>query len=540
MSSKLICKNCGGPIGDQIFKNNSGIYKCEYCNNVFTITTKKDDSLLTLLQMGEHELELCHFDDAIITFRKLIEKEPNEAESYFNLALAEFRVQYLKDEINNCLQPICHEITEKSFVKNKNYLKAISLASSDAKEEYIKKANEIDRINNEFYRLKEENINYDTFICVKVSDEDGRKTNDYSKACQIYWYLKEKGYNPFFSEFTLINEVGTDYEAHILYALYNAPSMLLICSDDEYLETKWVKNEYKRFNNFIENAEKNKNSIAILFKGNPIEKIPGKKGRIQGIDLDNISAIEIIEKFIKDNKEIINSDNVSIIFEDDEKINTDKKVDNLVTKTETTSKNYSSLFQRAGDILIFGSYYNKDDKTKEPLMWDILEEKDGKVLIVTHNIIDSKAFDTNNSNNYKKSSIRQWLNNDFYNNAFNELEKKILVSSIIDNSLESTGYDDNKYICENTDDKVFLLSIKEVDTYFDDAFSKKSIVTPYAENKNLCMDANMDANRNGWWWVRSPGSDDSHSGHGVSWSGHIGDGDVEHRSGVRPACWIKL
>ena len=90
------------------------------------------------------------------------------------------------------------------------------------------------------------------------------------------------------------------------------------------------------------------------------------------------------------------------------------------------SKPSISAIKRDGNTITFGSYYNKDDKTIEPLKWDILEEKDGKALIITHDIIDNKVFDINGSNNYENSLIRKWMNNDFYNVAFSDDEKKCI------------------------------------------------------------------------------------------------------------------
>ena len=123
-------------------------------------------------------------------------------------------------------------------------------------------------------------------------------------------------------------------------------------------------------------------------------------------------------------------------------------------KNETESSIYTV---KAGDNIKFGSYYSKDDKTLEPLKWDILDIKDGKALIITHNIIDTIVFEINESNNYEKSSIRKWLNNDFYNTAFNAEEKKKIQLTLVDNSLESTCQNTNKYVCNNTNDNVFIL-----------------------------------------------------------------------------------
>ena len=66
------------------------------------------------------------------------------------------------------------------------------------------------------------------------------------------------------------------------------------------------------------------------------------------------------------------------------------------------------------------------------------------------------------ANNYKYSKIRAWLNATFYETAFSELQREIILTTTVDNSVYSTGYDTNPYVCEDTEDKIFLLSYREV------------------------------------------------------------------------------
>lgn len=133
------------------------------------------------------------------------------------------------------------------------------------------------------------------------------------------------------------------------------------------------------------------------------------------------------------------------------------------------------------------TYYFKVERLK----WRILDDNygDGTALIVCDTIVDVTTYQDNYivsglytyavneegviltddktgaqvyANNYKYSDIRFYLNNTFYNKAFNEKEKKCIVTTEVDNSKESLMSDDNQYICENTYDKVFLLSASDV------------------------------------------------------------------------------
>ncbi len=294
----LRCKNCEGEL--DLSKAKDGVLTCPYCRT--TVVLPRDDSSLaakTFLRSGNQNLELGRFDEASVMFGKAIEENANEPEAYFGLALAKAKIQYLKDLINDRLQPICFEISNSKFTDDKNYIKAVELSNPTQKAIYEERGKEIDDIKGKFFELREKNIDYDTFICTKVTKEDGGNTQDSMNALKIFHELKDAGYKPFYSEEILKGFVGEDYEANILYALYSSGSMLIICSNEDYLQTKWVKNEYTRYISLLEENEKQKGSIAFIYNGNPIEQLPGVQGKIQGIDFSKFNALNQIMSFVE-------------------------------------------------------------------------------------------------------------------------------------------------------------------------------------------------------------------------------------------------
>ncbi len=72
------CKNCGALF--PATTNENGVLKCEYCDSIFTIPKKdSNNEVLQFLQIGEHNLDACHFDEAYTAFEKasqLNDKEP--------------------------------------------------------------------------------------------------------------------------------------------------------------------------------------------------------------------------------------------------------------------------------------------------------------------------------------------------------------------------------------------------------------------------------------------------------------------------------
>ena len=291
------CKNCNAPLDMAEAKN--GVIVCSFCGSVFTLP-KRDASDKTRkhLEAGETALDQCRFDDAFASYGKAIEADKTEPEAYWGRALARNKVQYLKDTVNNRLQPICHEASDEAFTSDPDYNKALSLATPEQKAEYAKKAEEIDYIRKEFAALKKSGLTYDSFICVKVTEDGGGHTEDSFAALKLYNALKKAGYKPFFSEEEMGERTGADYEALILYALKSAGSLLIVCSDKKYLETKWVRNEYTRFAAMLADEEKERDSMTIVYRGKPIEKLPGVKGKIQGVDFAGFDAIERIKWFI--------------------------------------------------------------------------------------------------------------------------------------------------------------------------------------------------------------------------------------------------
>ncbi len=140
----------------------------------------------------------------------------------------------------------------------------------------------------------------------------------------------------------------------------------------------------------------------------------------------------------------------------------------------------------------------------EPIRWRILDEENG--LIVCDSIIVNKRYD-DNSNNYKESEIRAWLNDEFYKTAFKTLEQSFIKTTLVDNSAASTGEKYNSYACENTLDKVFLLSYKEVsdNNYgFNLDRDRKMLTSDYsrATGAYVCTDStNYGCD---FWLLRSP------------------------------------
>ena len=185
----------------------------------------------------------------------------------------------------------------------------------------------------------------------------------------------------------------------------------------------------------------------------------------------------------------------------------------------------------------------------EPIVWTVLEEKDGNALILCDMIIDAREYAAS-SNNYADSTIRAWLNSNFINTAFSELQAEFILTTEVDNK-NSTGYPNPRFTCDNTNDKVFLLSRADVkntaygftvDGSVSDAVRQK-IATAYAISQ---INGVYDATNGAWWWLRTPAPHATDAqradlAHTVKVNGTINNAVVSTATGgVVPAMWISF
>lgn len=168
---------------------------------------------------------------------------------------------------------------------------------------------------------------------------------------------------------------------------------------------------------------------------------------------------------------------------------------------------YSNTFEN-GTVVVDGTMYWFK---AEAITWNILKTSDGNYKLLSNMLLDAMRFD-DDSNNYKESEVRAFLNSDFYNMAFNDEQKALIHTILIDNSVKSSGYAQNLYVCEDTDDKVCLLSHNDIvntsygfdsnNQAFDPARQAK--VTDYAVARGAYYCTDPDYLRCGEWWLRSP------------------------------------
>ena len=206
-------------------------------------------------------------------------------------------------------------------------------------------------------------------------------------------------------------------------------------------------------------------------------------------------------------------------------------------KVTAYSSGYGYTFSTGTNVTYGSVYYFK----VEPIRWRILTKSNGKAFILCDSIIDNHRYD-DSSNNYANSEIRTWLNETFYKTAFSTLQQELILTTTVDNSVASTGYESNPHACEDTNDKVFLLSYAEVtnSSYgFETSSDRQIITSDYSRAIGADMSTSSSYYGVGNWWLRSP---IYRSGHvRYVYYGDVGPDYVSYGNlGVVPALYIQL
>ena len=201
------------------------------------------------------------------------------------------------------------------------------------------------------------------------------------------------------------------------------------------------------------------------------------------------------------------------------------------------------------DCVYFGHYPQsadgKDGFKNEPIKWRVLSVNGNDAFLLADKNIDSRIpyNEEFTGVTWETCTMRNWLNSSFMNKAFSNGEQSAIRTTNVVNK------DNPKYGTEggnNTQDKVFLLSIEEVmkpaygflSNYYGTE-TRKAVNTAYTASKDYWSANEGEAN---WWWLRSSGNN-SNSVSLVSDYGYLAyDGGyvIDSDTAVRPALHLNL
>ena len=197
---------------------------------------------------------------------------------------------------------------------------------------------------------------------------------------------------------------------------------------------------------------------------------------------------------------------------------------------------------KIGDYVVLGHYEQDNDTSngKEDIEWLVLAKEGKKILVISRYALDCKPYNTSYTGvTWATCSLRTWLNGTFFNNAFSSEEQKKIPTTTV-TADKNPSY--STLPGSNTNDKVFLLSITEVNNYFNSEDARINVPTAFAIASGAYSPYNINGKATSFCWLRTPGSDTNRAA-GVTFGGSVTElGDVVDmgENAVRPALWIDL
>ena len=155
-----------------------------------------------------------------------------------------------------------------------------------------------------------------------------------------------------------------------------------------------------------------------------------------------------------------------------------------------------------GDVIVFGSYEQDNDTSdgKEAIEWVVLEKSDDSLLVISRYALDGRVYDESylGGITWDTCSLRRWLNNDFFSEAFSQseqmrIEERMVAAAVTPGS--ETSYSSSR----ETMDRVFILSTEEAQQYLTEEL-KKCEATAYAAEQDVYISKFTGYCR---WWTRT-------------------------------------
>ena len=278
------------------------VFICESCGNSYT-QKQADSQMFIDLRIANRHRQFAEFSKARDIYVDIINKYEDEdlSSAYWGILLCDQSV-LLEMDNSGQLFPSFYRVKNVPIQETDAYLNLIKYVKKNAPEkmdDYIDRINLIESARDKAVVISQTTKPYDVFICFKKTQLNSDfVAPDYDVANEIYNELSDK-YKIFYSEKSLRNVRVRDFEPNIYYGLYTAKVMLLICSKREFLESHWMKNEWKRFMELNKDRDSDYKSIIPIFIDNfKEENLPDELAHKQALKY-GISLIADIDKTLQ-------------------------------------------------------------------------------------------------------------------------------------------------------------------------------------------------------------------------------------------------
>ena len=212
----------------------------------------------------------------------------------------------------------------------------------------------------------------------------------------------------------------------------------------------------------------------------------------------------------------------------------------------SSSQGYRSSSLKVGDVICLGTY-EQDNRggQEEPIEWLVLETDGNSALLLSRYGLEAKQpfLSRYAACTWETSSVREWLNNDFLNDAFTSSEQDCILETWVDNGKSQGNPNWSTVGGNSTLDRIFLLSYAEAVSYFKTNEARRCAPTDYALSQGAWTydKYSPEGRLSGVWWLRSPGETKNYAAcvdliGGALYQNSVGNNYVC----VRPAMWVDM
>lgn len=316
----------------------------------------------------------------------------------------------------------------------------------------------------------------------------------YDEAAEVFASLK--GYRD--SE-TKIREIR---EAKLEGRYEEAVSLL---NEGKYLE---ASEAFAAMENYRDSAEKAADSKKLYLdqQYNEAVQLIASDHLVEGIEIllvlgDYRDSAEVIESALTAKAQALSKMSTSSAAAELESL--DPEITTSILERMDAEKVFHLNLYAAveGDILSFGKYEQDNDTENgnESIEWIVLDHQKGFITMISRYALDVQPYHEEPVEiTWEESSLRKWLNDDFYNSAFSEAEKAMIIPAHNENPiLDGQSVDETA-----TDDMVYLLNNTEAGQLFGSDDARRAEATAYAVQRGADLEDGYAS-----WWLRSSGYD---------------------------------
>ena len=189
-----------------------------------------------------------------------------------------------------------------------------------------------------------------------------------------------------------------------------------------------------------------------------------------------------------------------------------------------------------GKIVQFGRYPQTTEGNDDTMIeWQVLDRDGRNALLISRYGLDVQPYTWPSAQiTWEQCTLRIWLNDTFANRAFSQEEQQaILMTTVVNGSDEGYWKTDGG---NDTQDKIFLLSYRQAEQYFDVTINNDENIKSRMQPTDYALA--HGAGKLGWW-LRSQGPEQGTAARVYS-VGALDYDFIGFEECVRPALWVNI